>query len=123
MVTGMHSCACGTTWGGHSACHCAGCHRTFTGESSFVRHRRDLQCIDPATARRKDGSLAFELNARGQWAVAMTDAQRASLSAMRSRQAQERGTAAPAAAARADGASPEGSGATAASNPGCAGAA
>ena len=119
----MHSCSCGATWGGHQACHCAGCHRTFTGESGFVRHRRDLQCIDPTTARRKDGSPAFEVNARGQWAIALTDAHRARLSAMRSQMAQERGNAAPAAAARADGASLEGSAPTTSSNPGCAGAA
>ncbi len=44
-------CRCGSRWGGLNTCHCAadGCHRTFSGVSTFDRHRRDGRCIDPAT--------------------------------------------------------------------------
>jgi hypothetical protein len=45
-----HRCACGSGWSGSRTCHCggaAGCHRTFTGESTFRRHRRNGVCLDP----------------------------------------------------------------------------
>lgn len=46
-----HRCACGSGWFGSRTCHCggaAGCHQTFTGESTFRRHRRNGVCLDPA---------------------------------------------------------------------------
>ena len=122
----MHSCSCGATWGGRQACHCAGCHRSFTGESSFVRHRRDLQCVDPATARRKDGSPAFELNARGQWATAQTEKQKDRMRALidgRPRNAPRKVPVKGQDARTGQEVPQEGSGPTGASNPGCAGAA
>ena len=26
---------------------CAGCHRLFSSDSAFMRHRKDAQCLDP----------------------------------------------------------------------------
>lgn len=45
MIT--HS--CGAMWTSTRAAHCASCHETFGGVSGFEKHRRNLQCIDPAT--------------------------------------------------------------------------
>lgn len=39
---------CGARWSGLSTAHCARCHRTFGGVSSFDRHRKDGACVDPA---------------------------------------------------------------------------
>jgi len=35
-------------WGGYRQCHCAGCHRTFSGLSTFDAHRLAGGCLDPA---------------------------------------------------------------------------
>lgn len=44
-----HSCRCGTRWNGQRTAHCAAeCHLTFSGETSFRRHRRDGRCLNPA---------------------------------------------------------------------------
>jgi hypothetical protein len=48
-----YSCSgCDNRWSGISRCHCAGCHRTFSGYVLFDGHRRDIKgvgtCIDPA---------------------------------------------------------------------------
>jgi hypothetical protein len=52
-----------------AACHCADCGRSFTGVKAFDAHQRwiggVLQCTDPATATRLDGSAMFELGPRG----------------------------------------------------------
>jgi hypothetical protein len=31
--------------------HCGACHRTFGSASGFDKHRRDGQCLDPATLK------------------------------------------------------------------------
>jgi hypothetical protein len=44
---------CGARWAGTTTCHCGGktgCHRTFSGASTFDRHRRGGQCLDPEAA-------------------------------------------------------------------------
>lgn len=47
---GMISCGrCTAQWTGTSACHCSGCHQTFTCLSAFDRHRLRNQCEDPPT--------------------------------------------------------------------------
>jgi len=44
---------CTNTWSGSGRCHCAGCHRTFSGRVSFDSHRDQYgprgRCLDPAT--------------------------------------------------------------------------
>lgn len=47
-----HSCGrCGSRWGGNNTAHCAakGCCKTFSGISTFDRHRRNGECLDPAS--------------------------------------------------------------------------
>lgn len=39
---------CDNKWTGLSTCHCAGCHRTFTGITAFDHHRVGGKCVDPA---------------------------------------------------------------------------
>jgi hypothetical protein len=48
---------CDTRWTGANVCHCAACHRTFTGVSGFDRHRVRGVCT---VAR-------LFLDARGYW--------------------------------------------------------
>jgi hypothetical protein len=44
-----NSCAgCDARWSGTATAHCSVCHRTFSGVTSFDRHRRDGRCTDPA---------------------------------------------------------------------------
>lgn len=50
---------CGSRWTGLNAAHCAGCCRTFTSATGFDKHRRDGRCLDPATARARNGYLIF----------------------------------------------------------------
>jgi len=38
---------CGQDWTGQLACHCGGCHRTFTGITAFDRHQLAGRCCDP----------------------------------------------------------------------------
>jgi hypothetical protein len=40
---------CENFWTGLRACHCAGCHRTFSGLTAFDRHR-GRRCVDPFEA-------------------------------------------------------------------------
>lgn len=40
--------SCGARWTRAGACHCAGCHETFSSLSGFERHRRRGVCLDPA---------------------------------------------------------------------------
>ena len=40
---------CDARWTGQGTCHCAGCHRTFTGVTAFDTHRKNFACVDPAT--------------------------------------------------------------------------
>lgn len=46
-----YRCGCGARWSGIRTCHCggAGCHRTFSGVSTFDAHRRGGHCLDPAS--------------------------------------------------------------------------
>lgn len=45
-----HSCKCGAKWSGSRTAHCAGtCHKTFSGEGPFLRHRKDGNCLDPVS--------------------------------------------------------------------------
>ncbi len=46
-----HRCGrCESRWAGNSTCHCGGgCHQTFSGVTTFDRHRRNGQCLDPAS--------------------------------------------------------------------------
>lgn len=39
--------SCGARWGGAGRSHCGGCHRTFSSDSAWQRHRRDLRCRAP----------------------------------------------------------------------------
>lgn len=44
---------CGKEWSGTRACHCGGCHETFSGIALFDKHRSQYgehgRCLDPAT--------------------------------------------------------------------------
>lgn len=39
---------CGACWSGLAACHCVGCHQTFTSISGFDAHRTGDTCRNPA---------------------------------------------------------------------------
>jgi hypothetical protein len=61
---------CPTTWTGLARCHCSGCHRTFSGVTTFDLHRRPRgwhgSCVDPATLATATGTrLLIERN--GVW--------------------------------------------------------
>jgi hypothetical protein len=58
------SCACSFT--GSSACHCAGCHSTFSSVTAFDLHQRldddkGNVCLAPAYARDRKGRLMFKV--------------------------------------------------------------
>ncbi|NMO00854.1 hypothetical protein HH308_06455 [Gordonia sp. TBRC 11910] len=38
---------CPAWWTGRAACHCSGCHETFTSVSGFDAHRRGSACKTP----------------------------------------------------------------------------
>lgn len=40
---------CGKRWAGARTAHCGSCCETFSGETTFNRHRRDGKCLNPAT--------------------------------------------------------------------------
>lgn len=42
-----HNCQCGARWAGANTSHCGNCHDTFSGVSTFDRHRRDGRCVAP----------------------------------------------------------------------------
>jgi len=78
MTTAPFRCACGAQWTGMNVCHCAGCHRTFTGIRAFDRHQRVVDppascCLDPALIRRRDGTPALQPNSKGWWGEPATD--------------------------------------------------
>lgn len=71
-MTGSTHGACGQSWTGLRACHCAGCHQTFSGPYLFDGHRAPRGehgvCLDPAELP------GFEFR-DGMWhAPGMTDA-------------------------------------------------
>jgi hypothetical protein len=73
---------CGRSWSGSRACHCSGCHRTFSGTELFDRHRNHRgdhgSCLDPATLPR------MELWSDGIWHMpAMTPLNRAKVARRR----------------------------------------
>jgi hypothetical protein len=89
---------CGVTWQqvGNRTGHCAACHRTFDDLRGFEKHQRveggRVQCLDPATLTRRDGSplyVARKAVPRGDeerrdldttyWRIRMTEFQRAKL--------------------------------------------
>ncbi len=53
--------SCGARWNGQAVAHCAKCHLHFSSDTAFTLHRRGLQCIDPATATKRDGTPQFQL--------------------------------------------------------------
>lgn len=73
---------CGATWRGTAVAHCGGCHRSFSGPSTFDDHRSQYgdrgACLDPATVLVKTGPRAgtplLVLRPDGIWAgPEMTD--------------------------------------------------
>lgn len=47
-VKQAHSCGrCDSRWTGSNRAHCAACHSTFGGVTSFDQHRRDGECVHP----------------------------------------------------------------------------
>lgn len=58
---GAHSCGgCDNRWNGLAACHCSGCHETFSSVSGFDRHRRGGECLKPA-------EIGLVRDGRGSW--------------------------------------------------------
>ena len=48
--TSTHTCGgCTVTWTALGACHCSGCHATFSGITAFDAHRRRFSCLDPSS--------------------------------------------------------------------------
>lgn len=51
-----HCSGCDARWNGFSTCHCAACHRMFTGLTAFDKHRGGKHaddtrhCVDPESA-------------------------------------------------------------------------
>jgi len=76
---------CGAQWmqQGSETGHCCGCHRTFSAERAFEAHRRDGNCLDPATLERKNGAALLETftdNAGCKvWRFCLTSAEKARL--------------------------------------------
>ena len=65
---------CAREWTGHSTCHCAACHRTFTSLSGFDAHQTiegsGVRCTDPAGMCRKNGNPVFQWNVRREmWSM------------------------------------------------------
>jgi hypothetical protein len=71
----VSSCTC-DFGSGLKVCHCAACHRTFTGVRGFDMHRTGpieaRSCRDPATMTRQDGRPLY-VPVRGRWAVNARD--------------------------------------------------
>lgn len=72
---------CDATWTGTSICHCANCHRTFSGLGHFDAHRSQYgergSCIDPATLTAQGGKRIGEplmFFREGMWRGPETDA-------------------------------------------------
>ncbi len=51
---------CTSEWTGKTRCHCAACHNTFGGLTSFDKHRRSYKCLNPE-------DLDLHLNENGIW--------------------------------------------------------
>ena len=61
-----------------AACHCGGCHLTFTSLSAFDRHQRwiggQLTCLDPEYIFSSKGKPVFSGSAEtGRWSLAGPD--------------------------------------------------
>jgi hypothetical protein len=63
-----HGCRCGARWFGAAIAHCAACHQTFGGVSSFDKHRagtKDKTQLQGECARPSD--IGLVQNERGVW--------------------------------------------------------
>jgi hypothetical protein len=58
---------CDSVWTGLSACHCAACHRTFSGYRAFDIHRTGSRCNDPASLLDIHGEPRLVPIARQYW--------------------------------------------------------
>lgn len=50
---------CDSHFGGLRTAHCGACHRTFTGITTFDKHRVRHKCIDPATVGLVDAGRKY----------------------------------------------------------------
>ncbi len=57
---------CSNTWGGLAMAHCSVCHDTYSGITSFDRHRNRGKCVNPETYKNEDGELVFERRTSGK---------------------------------------------------------
>lgn len=72
---------CDSTWTAAGACHCSGCHTTFSGLTLFDQHRTGYgergQCHNPADMLDRNNDPVCE-HRNGMWRYPeMTDAQKA----------------------------------------------
>ena len=47
---------CGDQWDSLKWCHCATCCETFSSERYFDAHRSDFACLEPGSAKTRNGS-------------------------------------------------------------------
>lgn len=52
----LATCQCGAYWGGSKTCHCARCHRTFTGLTAFDAHRPGHCDVNDLVVVRQSGN-------------------------------------------------------------------
>jgi hypothetical protein len=45
-----NTCRCRARWSGTTTAHCGACHTTYTGETTWTRHRRNGKCLNPTEA-------------------------------------------------------------------------
>jgi len=58
---------CVNAWTGSSACHCCGCHRTFTGVTAFDIHRTGGTCNPPTSLLTEKGEQRLVPTERMYW--------------------------------------------------------
>lgn len=58
------TCACGATWTGQQKCHCAACHRTFSGLTTFDKHRTYVEGADRRLCRDDDALAKLKITPR-----------------------------------------------------------
>ena len=69
----IHCSGCPHWWTGLRACHCASCHRSFSGLTSFDKHRdgshvkATRHCVNPATLFTEDGESMLVLTQKNGW--------------------------------------------------------
>ena len=71
---------CGAAWSGRHCAHCNGCHRTFSSDSGWEKHRQGPHprtCLDPATLLDKQRRPVFTTRVDGAgctiWVLAAYD--------------------------------------------------